>query len=59
MADNHATSAYAPSTTPLPPVTADGLLADRQRFWGAFTNFTVGGIIATIIVVLMVLYFIL
>jgi hypothetical protein len=54
MADHSSTS---PST--LPPVTADGLLADRQRFWGAFTNFTVGGIVATVVVVLVVLYFIL
>jgi hypothetical protein len=54
MADMHATN-----TAPLSPVTADGFLADRKRFWGTFTNFTLGGIIATILVVLMVLYFIL
>jgi hypothetical protein len=54
MADHPATS-----TSPPPPVTADGLLADRQRFWGAFTNFTMGGIVATVVVILVVLYFIL
>jgi len=54
MADIHATS-----TATLPPVTVDGFLADRQRFWAAFTNFTVGGIVATVITVLVVLYFIL
>jgi hypothetical protein len=54
MADLHTTS-----PSPVPPVTADGLLADRKRFWGAFTNFTMGGIAATVVVVLVVLYFIL
>ncbi len=54
MADIRTTSA-----APAPPVTADGFLADRRRFWGTFTNFTLGGIIATIVIVLMVLYFIL
>lgn len=43
----------------LPPVTADAFLADRQRFWGSFTSFTVGGIVSVIIVVLVTLYFIL
>jgi hypothetical protein len=40
-------------------VTSDAFLADRRRFWGAFTSFTVGGIIAVIITVLVALYFIL
>lgn len=43
----------------LTPVTADGLLADRRRFWLSFTNFTIGGIVVVALVVLVVLYFIL
>ena len=50
-----------PSTiaAPVPPVTTDAFLLDRQRFWGSFTSFTVAGIVAVIVVVLAVLYFIL
>ncbi len=46
-------------TAPLPPVTADAFVADRQRFWVAFNGFTIGGIIAVVLVVLLTLYFIL
>lgn len=47
------------SRNTLSPVTEDGFLADRRRFWGSFTNFTVGGIVAVILAVLLTLYFIL
>ena len=50
---------YTSSPTTLPPVTADAFLADRQNFWGSFTSFTVGGIVAVVLVTLMVIYFIL
>ncbi len=50
---------HSMSSAPLPPVTAEGFLADRQKFWGAFTSFTVGGIVSAVVVVLVVLYFIL
>jgi hypothetical protein len=53
MADMHVSNA------PLPPVTEDALLADRQRFWHSFNNFTVAGIIGVLCVLLLALYFIL
>ena len=56
MADVYAPAARSGGQS---PVTADALLADRQRFWGAFTSFTVGGIVTVVVVVLVVLYFIL
>ena len=40
-----------------PAVSPDAFLADRQRFWGAFTRFIVGvGAFTAVILILMALF---
>ncbi len=47
------------SNTPVPPVTETALLAEHQRFWHGFNRFTIGGIIAVVCVLVLVLFAIL
>jgi heme/copper-type cytochrome/quinol oxidase subunit 2 len=41
------------------PLTEDAFLADRQRFWGAFSNFVLVSVIAVVIVLVLMAIFLL
>lgn len=43
--------AQQPSSSTLAPVTEEAFLADRQKFFSAFTGFTMGSVIFLVIVV--------
>ncbi len=45
------------NTTPLPAVTEDAFLADRQAFWGTFTGFTTGAAIAIVVLLVLMVVF--
>ena len=45
-----------PHTTPA-PLTEDAFLADRQRFWGAFTNFTLVSLITVVVILVLMTIF--
>jgi hypothetical protein len=47
------------STTFHGPETPDAFLADRQRFWSGFTNFTLGGIIFMVLLLIAMAVFLL
>jgi hypothetical protein len=47
------------STTFQGPETPDAFLADRQRFWHGFTNFTLGGVIFMIVLLVAMAVFLL
>ncbi len=47
---------HAPATTP-PALTEEQILAQKQRFWGAFTSFIVGAIVFLVILLLLMDYF--
>jgi hypothetical protein len=34
------------------PTTVEAFVADRQHFWGSFTNFIVAGVVAVIVILL-------
>ncbi|MBV9782382.1 MAG: hypothetical protein JO264_01045 [Acidisphaera sp.] len=52
MADHAQTAGtHTAATQVAAPVTEEAFLADRQRFWGSFTRFTLYAVIAVIIVV--------
>ncbi len=42
---------------PTGPTTAEGFLADRQRFWTGFTRFTVRAVIAIVVLLVMMAIF--
>lgn len=39
------------------PVTEDAFIADRQRFWGGFTTFTLVSTIALVILIVLMAIF--
>jgi hypothetical protein len=41
------------------PETPDAFVADRQRFWHGFTNFTLGGVIFMIVLLVAMAVFLL
>ena len=45
-----------PSTTPA-PLTEDAFLADRQRFWGSFTHFTLVSVIFLVVLIVLMAIF--
>lgn len=47
----------AASATNLAPVTDDAFLADRQRFWGSFSHFVLGCVIALAIMLILMAIF--
>jgi hypothetical protein len=51
------------TTAPHPPVTRvetpEAFLADRQRFWGSFTHFTLGVVIAAVVLLVLMALFLL
>lgn len=50
---DHATTAH-----PVTPVeTPEAFLADRQRFWSGFTHFTLGVVIAIVILLVLMAIF--
>jgi hypothetical protein len=50
--------AHAPSSTPA-PVTEDAFVADRQRFWGGFTTFTLISVITVVAILILMAIFLL
>ena len=48
--------AHAPATTP-PALTEEQILAQKQRFWGAFTSFIIGVVAFLAILLLLMDYF--
>jgi heme/copper-type cytochrome/quinol oxidase subunit 2 len=48
--------AEMPHTTPA-PLTEDAFLADRQRFWGGFTNFTLISLITVVVILVLMTIF--
>jgi hypothetical protein len=56
MSDHSTTAPH----TPLRPVeTPEAFLADRQRFWGSFTHFTLGTVISLIVLLVLMAIFLL
>ncbi len=49
--------AQAPSSSPLPPVTEEAFLADRQKFFSAFGSFTTATTAFLAIVVILMAIF--
>lgn len=45
------------SPTSPAPMTEDAFLADRQRFWGAFTHFTLISVITLVILLVLMAVF--
>ncbi len=41
----------------LRPVGAEAFLADRQAFWGSFTHFVTGGVIAVVVLLILMAIF--
>ena len=39
------------------PLTEDAFLADRQRFWGGFTSFTLIGVIFMVVLLILMAIF--
>ncbi len=39
------------------PIGAEAFLADRQAFWGSFTHFVTGGVIAVIVLLILMAIF--
>jgi len=56
MADHSATASHPP---PGGVETPEAFLADRQRFWGAFTNFTLGSVISIVVLLILMAIFLL
>lgn len=46
-----------PPPTTNAPLTEDAFLADRQKFWGSFTGFTVGAVVVLVVLLLGMLVF--
>ena len=47
------------TTTFQGPETPDALVADRQRFWNGFTNFTLGAVIFMVVLLIGMAVFLL
>jgi hypothetical protein len=45
------------ANTTLPAVTEDAFLADRKAFWGTFTGFTTGAVIAVVVLLILMTIF--
>jgi hypothetical protein len=41
------------------PVTEDALIAERQRFWSGFMNATFGAVVAIVILLILMAFFLL
>jgi len=50
--------AQSPTVSPA-PVTEDAFLADRQKFWSAFTGFTLGSVIFIVVLLVLMAIFLL
>ena len=48
--------AEMPRTSPA-PMTEDAFIADRRRFWGAFTHFTMFSVMTMVIVLILMALF--
>jgi hypothetical protein len=51
--------ADAAATAPLPPVTTEAFLSDRQHFWGSFTHFLAGCVVTVVIILVLMAIFLL
>jgi hypothetical protein len=47
------------ASPPMRAETPEAFLADRQRFWSGFTNFTLGSVIFIIVVLVLMAIFLL
>ncbi len=45
------------SRTTQPKLTEEAFLADRQRFWGSFTSFTIGSVIFVVVLLILMAIF--
>ncbi len=45
-----------PANTP-PPVTGEQFVADRQGFWGSFTNATTGAVVVLVVLLICMAIF--
>ena len=52
-------STTAPHSPVRPVETPEAFLADRQRFWGSFTHFTLGIVISVIVLLVLMAIFLL
>lgn len=52
---DHSTTVH-PAT---PDETPEEFLADRQRFWNGFTHFTLGSVIAIVVLLVLMAFFLL
>lgn len=49
--------AQQPLTTPAPPTTPEAYLADRQRFWSAWTHFVTASLGFVVVVLILMAIF--
>ncbi len=45
-----------PASTPGPDMT-EAFVADRQRFWGSFTNFVFMGVVGIVVLLILLAFF--